>query len=672
MKKTCYPLLVLLLLAVCGRMQAKSLKVHVKQPGTLSALIPQEQKYAITELTLRGRLNGDDLKLLRDMAGSDFNEQETPGRLRRIDLSRAGFATGGGAYMKKTRDRFVESSGSTPEFLFRNTKIEEVILPEGMDSIGEGTFEHTHLRRIELPENAVVCDWAFNETPFLQEVIFPRHTVYIGQHALRRCPRLKEIVVHNIDYIPCLFAEELDSLERIDIRGWVVHMDGINTVTKCPRLRSIDFRGTVLTTGGAEAFTHCPQLEYVAFHAPLWSTWLGNTKGCAAFRGYITRDMVLWSQNTDYIARSPLQEAEQDSRYPAALKEALRIAEATENSPVVQRYSLLSVLADPLYREGTRLYRAGDKEKARHCFHNAVKYGYNNYENLQKDSAMLHALLSAGEIKALEQQIDSLRMLSDYIYILRKSAPYNHESYGTAKPFTYAEPSDSILTAVRRYFNLDSVAGTGDEISRIKNIMYFLHDLVRHDGGSKWPDCPYNAIDLYKVTQRDKRGLNCRFLAMMLNDMYLSMGFKSRYLTCQSRLYDTDSDCHVTNMVWSRTLHKWIWMDASFAAYITDENGLLLHQGEVRERIIKGLPLVLNEDANWNHQNKQTKEQYIDRYMAKNLYLLSARLRSESETEGYGRKSKSAEVTLAPEGFHYKWDIVTHNDTFFWQAPSEE
>ena len=70
-----------------------------------------------------------------------------------------------------------------------------------------------------------------------------------------------------------------------------------------------------------------------------------------------------------------------------------------------------------------------------------------------------------------------------------------------------------------------------------------------------------------------------------------------------------------------------------FAAYVTDENGLLLHPGEVRERLIKGLPLVLNEDANWNHKTKQTKEGYLENYMAKNLYMLDAHLESRFETE---------------------------------------
>ena len=81
-----------------------------------------------------------------------------------------------------------------------------------------------------------------------------------------------------------------------------------------------------------------------------------------------------------------------------------------------------------------------------------------------------------------------------------------------------------------------------------------------------------------------------------------------------------DPDCHVINTVWSSELQKWIWVDPTFNAYVTDEDGVMLGIAEVRERLIDGRPLVLNKDANWNNESKQTKEHYLENYMAKNLY----------------------------------------------------
>lgn len=180
-----------------------------------------------------------------------------------------------------------------------------------------------------------------------------------------------------------------------------------------------------------------------------------------------------------------------------------------------------------------------------------------------------------------------LREMGDYIYLLQKSAPYATGSDSTGRHFTYALPTDSNLVRVRQYFRLDSIAGNGDEISKMKRIMLWLHDNIRHDGGGGIPQVPRNAIALYEACKKQERGLNCRGLAIMLSEMYMAMGWPSRFLTCESKMYGTDHDCHVINMVWSSELGKWVWMDPTFNAFVTDENGLLLHPGEVRQRICR-------------------------------------------------------------------------------------
>ena len=81
------------------------------------------------------------------------------------------------------------------------------------------------------------------------------------------------------------------------------------------------------------------------------------------------------------------------------------------------------------------------------------------------------------------------------------------------------------------------------------------------------------------------------------------------------------NDCHVINAVYSNTLDKWLWMDPTFNAYVTDEKGNLLGIGEVRERLRKNEPIVLNEDANWNNKNKQTKEYWYIIFPFKLIFI---------------------------------------------------
>jgi hypothetical protein len=66
-----------------------------------------------------------------------------------------------------------------------------------------------------------------------------------------------------------------------------------------------------------------------------------------------------------------------------------------------------------------------------------------------------------------------------------------------------------------------------------------------------------NAMSMIAVCKRDNRGLNCRGLATVLNECYLAMGFKSRFVTCLPKdSLNIDPDCHVINAVYSNTLKK--------------------------------------------------------------------------------------------------------------------
>ena len=96
------------------------------------------------------------------------------------------------------------------------------------------------------------------------------------------------------------------------------------------------------------------------------------------------------------------------------------------------------------------------------------------------------------------------------------------------------------------------------------------------------------------------------------------MGYQSHFVTCLPK-DTTDSDCHVINVVYAPSLRKWVWMDPTNDAYVMNEQGTLLGIEEVRARLLDGRPLLLNPDANWNHRQSATKEQYLYSYMAKNL-----------------------------------------------------
>lgn len=277
------------------------------------------------------------------------------------------------------------------------------------------------------------------------------------------------------------------------------------------------------------------------------------------------------------------------------------------------------------------------------------------------------------QIKYLPSRLDMLKVAEKYNYSDNRFIP----------KFTYQSEENPNLQKIRTELKIDSIAGKGNELSKIFNLLHWVHNLVKHDGSSNNPTLK-NAIDLINTCKIESRGVNCRMLATILNECYLSIGIKSRYITCMPKETQFD-DCHVINMAYSNELKKWIWIDPTFDAYVMDEKGSLLGIQEVRERLIKGQFLVLNADANWNRENLQTKEGYLEKYMAKNLYRLQTPLISEYDTETWKSGKEVTYIELLPlDGIEQNPQIKeqinnttgvkfiyykTNNPNLFWAKP---
>jgi len=270
-----------------------------------------------------------------------------------------------------------------------------------------------------------------------------------------------------------------------------------------------------------------------------------------------------------------------------------------------------------------------------------------------------------------------------YLDILKGAGTYNASDKRPVPAFTYQAAADTNLQTLRKSFHLDSISGTGNDASKIINLLHWVHNLIPHDGNHENPVVK-NALSLIAVCKKDNRGLNCRGLATVLNECYLSLGIPSRFVTCMPKDSVFD-DCHVINLVYSRSGKKWLWIDPTNDAYVMDEKGALLDIREVRERLINGKTLIVNPDANWNHKTSVIKEEYLYNYMAKNLYRLECTVASEYDTEArtqgktityvellpldaYNQLPQKTEYTIKKTGttfINYK----TNNPDTFWAVP---
>lgn len=328
-----------------------------------------------------------------------------------------------------------------------------------------------------------------------------------------------------------------------------------------------------------------------------------------------------------------------------------------------------SILASCSYHKACYQALLKHKKPALASLKKAIDYGFEGYRTMLNDSS-LQSLKKDKKYQALLAHIRPL----DKLVILQASADYCQEDTSSLPKFTYQSKDYYALQQVRNYFKLDSVAGQGDELSRVINILRYVHNIMRHDGSNR-ALCEYDAIDIYNYHKATGRGVNCRHLAIALCEMYLAMGIPARYVTCMPKDEKaTDPDCHVITTAYIASLNKWIWVDPTFNAYVQDELGNFLSIAEVRHRLKNNLPLVLNEDANWNNEEPQTKEDYLETYMAKNLYWFQAIVDSQFNPESSYRAMGHRYVSLIPQGFtnhviKASTDVITCDESYFWQLP---
>ncbi|UCH62343.1 MAG: transglutaminase domain-containing protein [Fidelibacterota bacterium] len=168
----------------------------------------------------------------------------------------------------------------------------------------------------------------------------------------------------------------------------------------------------------------------------------------------------------------------------------------------------------------------------------------------------------------------------DYLSILKSSPVYAYEAIDSLPDFTYQDSTDENLRELRNTYRLENAAGGGDELSKIFNLLKWVHQTIRHAGGNSGPG-PENSLSILQYCQETGNGVNCVMMAIVLNEVYLAMGFQSRVVHGNAKKLIFNGDWRAFNMVCSTTLSKWLFVDSTYQAYFSDENGNLLSIAEL-------------------------------------------------------------------------------------------
>ena len=137
-------LFVMFMLLGCLSIQAaddglitKQITIKLDEAGTLPNRISTSKKYLITNLKIVGEVNGTDWCLIREMAGRNYNREETDGKLSILDLSDAKIVEGGSNYIWGTDTSNDKLGISAFEGC---SSLTSLTIPSGVTSIGEAAF----------------------------------------------------------------------------------------------------------------------------------------------------------------------------------------------------------------------------------------------------------------------------------------------------------------------------------------------------------------------------------------------------------------------------------------------------------------------------------------------------------------------------------------------------
>jgi len=249
--------------------------------------------------------------------------------------------------------------------------------------------------------------------------------------------------------------------------------------------------------------------------------------------------------------------------------------------------------------------------------------------------------------------------------ILKKGGKYDYSDKRELLKFTYKPEQDPELMKLRNKFKLDSVAGGGNELSKIFRLLHWVHNSFVYDGTKELPEY-VGTCDLMTKCINGRGTMHCGAMAWALNNCYLAMGFKARHVVCLPK-DSADYDCHSINAVYLKALNKWLWMDPTNDAYVMNEKGELLSIAEVRERLISNKPLILNPEANLNRIYPVEKENYLYDYMAKNLYAF------QCYVDGGGESRSNLLLPAEYKGVIPRTKMnkpkCTSNPAVFWAKP---
>lgn len=250
-------------------------EVAVEQAGTLGQLLPSTERLEIRKLKVSGTINGDDVLVLREMAGRNSDDEETEGKLEELDLSDVALADGGSPYYSTTRGNYYTATSYDVDdneenfyctdlsYAFCNTHLKKILWPNTMWEVGDAALNRCYeLESFTLgSETNEIKSGAFEYCTALSNIELTPKILYIDTRAFANSGLTEISIPKEIETIANQAFYKCEALKKIDFS------DGVKEIKEaafsyCSALEEIHL-SKVLTKIGKEAFYACSSLTEI-------------------------------------------------------------------------------------------------------------------------------------------------------------------------------------------------------------------------------------------------------------------------------------------------------------------------------------------------------------------------------------------------------------------------
>ena len=157
--------------------------------------------------------------------------------------------------------------------------------------------------------------------------------------------------------------------------------------------------------------------------------------------------------------------------------------------------------------------------------------------------------------------------------------------------FSYLDEYDIL----KEKYSLNEVIKGENDFERALSIMQWLTDSTYYSGYqlSFYKFLPDDSVSILDFSYKKpfKFAINCRYKAIVLTDLLISLGFKAYPVA----MLDSDKNaCHLTVHVYLNDEQKLIMLDPSFNTYFTDDSGKLLNAFELRSLFLNENEPIIN------------------------------------------------------------------------------